>query len=145
MAHSNTQVTPTGVVLHDLSRFTPSGYPYTQSDESDNDLIHNPDDDWTPFQKRKEIEESLPGEQERVKLLLENAENFGTEMAYLTRRERIYLLNALPGRILKKVALIRGWKEEVTEYKEACFHNGRMNIVEKMKRHMARAAKRSKR
>lgn len=144
MANYFAQFTPTGMPLHDYSRCTPSGYPFHPSDESDEDMIVNTSDSWNPCQRRVDLEIHTPEEKERFEALKAGSKEFEAEMALLTRRERMYMLNSLPGRVLNRLSTIPGWKEDLKDFKEACFRNGRMAIVEKMKRHMARAAKRAK-
>ena len=54
------------------------------------------------------------------------------------------MLNSLPGTVLNRLSSIPGWKEGVADFEETFFHNGWMDIAEKMKFYMARAAKRTK-
>ena len=121
--------------------FTPSCYPYSPSDESDNDLMPNPDDTWSPFAKRGELEALQPEEQERKVLLRESAREFGELIASLSKRKRLYILDSLPGNALNQLNGMRGWKEEVLLFKELAVQQGRLNIMKRMKRHFQRRMK----
>ena len=135
------QYTPSGMPLLNYARFTPSGYPYNESDESDNDVIATPENDWSPFSKRREIENSSTEEIERREILTANAERVGKVLASLSQRERLYMLSALPGRTLNALTSIPGWDKEVQVFKETCFQRGRMNILERMRRYLLRRSR----
>jgi len=61
--------TPSGLQLRNHAPYTPSSYPLDFSDESDDDFIPTPNDDWSTFKKLQrevgEIESSKPEEFER--------------------------------------------------------------------------------
>lgn len=92
MAHS----TPSGMPLFNYALFTPSGYPYSPSDESDNNHMSNPDDTLSPFAKRGELEALQPEGQERKKVLRGTARELREFIAPLSKRERLYMLNSPP-------------------------------------------------
>lgn len=137
MAHS----TPSGMPLLNYALFTFSGYLYSPSDESDNDLMPNPDDTRSPFAKRGELEALQPEEQERKVVLRESAREFDELIASLSKRERLYMLNSFPGHALNQLSSMRGWKEEVLSFKEVAIQQGRLNMRERMKRHFQRRMK----
>ena len=127
--------------LLNYAQFTPSGYPYNESDESDNDVIATLENDWSPFSKRVEVESSSTEEIERREIPTNNAERMGKVSASLSQGERIYMLNALPGRTLNALTSIPVWDKKVQTFKETCFKRGRMNILERMRRHLLRRSR----
>ena len=130
--------TPSGYPLRDYDKYTPSGYPLNSGEESDNDWLPARDPSWCAFERRGDIERSSPEEKEQKKLLEKRAKEAGEVLAQLSPRERQYMLASLPAYALESLKEIEGWTEEVHKFEQKVIHHGRVELINKMKRHFQR-------